>query len=238
MNRPSDGPGGTECGADRVEGRTLAERTRQAVDSLLAEWVALAGPDAERFGRDLIARYRDPHRHYHTVEHLAHMLHLFDALADEADDPRAVRYAAWFHDAVYDIDGDAPLSSEERSARLAENVLKAMHAPPALIAETSRLVRLTAAHRPEPGDANGRVLCDADLAILGAKPDDYLRYCAQIREEYRRYSDEQFRAGRAAVLRSLLDCRTIYWTELARERYEAAARRNMADELARLAVPA
>lgn len=215
----------------------MSEHTRQIFDSLLADWVALAGPDAAQVGRDLIARYQEPHRRYHTVEHLAHMLDLLDTLADEAEDHTAVRYAAWFHDAVYDSDGDSPLSNEERSARLAENVMTALHAPPALIAETSRLVRLTAAHRPELGDANGMVLCDADLAILGSAPDDYLRYCAQVREEYRRYSDDEFRVGRTAVLRSLLDCRTIYWTVLARDRYEAAARRNMADELAGLAMP-
>jgi predicted metal-dependent HD superfamily phosphohydrolase len=204
-------------------------------DSLLADWIRLAGPDAAQYGRDLIARYQETHRHYHTAEHLRHILRTLDLFADEAADPVAVRYAAWFHDVVYDVGTDQRLTNEERSARLAVNVLKGMNAKSGLIDETGRLVRVTADHRPGPGDANGRVLCDADLAILGAQPDDYARYCAQVREEYRVYPDEEFRPGRTAVLRTLLDRRAIYRTKVGRDLFEDAARRNLKAEIERLA---
>ena len=210
--------------------------TEHKAESLLADWCRLAGPDAAQFGRDLIARYQETQRHYHTAEHLRHMLRTLDRLGEECADPAAVRYAAWFHDAVYDIGGDSRLTNEERSARLAENVLKAMRAAPGLIAETGRLVRLTAEHRPDPRDTNGWVLCDADLAILGSEPDDYARYCAQVREEYRRYSDDEFRAGRTTVLRSLLDRPTLFYTAAGRRLFEDAARRNLTAEIDRLAV--
>ena len=216
----------------------MIERTKPHPDTLPGEWNQLAGPEAAQYGRDLIARYREPHRHYHTVEHLVAMLRLLDLFDKQAHDPTAVRYAAWFHDAVYDVGGDPRRSNEERSARLAENVLKALHATGALIAETGRLVRLTATHRPEPDDANGAVLCDADLAILGAEPAEYRRYRAQIREEYRRYNDEEFRAGRATVLRALLEHPTIFRTGDARELFEEPARRNLEEELEELTVPA
>lgn len=204
-------------------------------DSLLADWIRLAGPDAAQYGRDLIARYQETHRHYHTTEHLRHILRVLDQLGEEAADPVAVRYAAWFHDVVYDVGGDPRLTNEERSARLAVNVLKGMRAKPGLIGETGRLVRITADHRPGDDDVNGRVLCDADLAILGAAPEDYARYCAQVREEYRIYPDEQFRPGRTAVLRTMLDRPAIYRTKTARDRFEDAARRNIAAEIERLA---
>jgi predicted metal-dependent HD superfamily phosphohydrolase len=210
----------------------------QKADSLLADWIRLAGPDAAQYGRDLIARYQETHRHYHTAEHLRHVLRTLDLFGEAAADPVAVRYAAWFHDVVYDVGGDPRLTNEERSARLAVNVLKGMHAKPGLIDETGRLVRITADHRPGQGDVNGWVLCDADLAILGAEPDDYTRYCAQVREEYRVYPDEKFRPGRTAVLRTMLDRRTIYRTQPAQDLFEAAARRNIEAEIERLAAGA
>jgi len=208
-----------------------------AAQDLLADWTGLAdsGPEAEQFGRELIANYQHPSRRYHTTEHLRHVLRMVEQLGDQATDPVAVRYAAWFHDAIYEFKGDSGrVSNEERSARLAEDVLKVLSAPSALVAEVGRLVRLTADHRLEPGDANGAVLSDADLAILAADPADYERYCGQIREEYREIPDELFRPGRAAILQALLDHPAIYRTAAGRELFEAAARRNLAAEIEQL----
>ena len=38
--------------------------------------------------------------------------------------------------------------------------------------------------RVEPGDANGAVLCDADLAVLASPPEAYAAYASAVREEY------------------------------------------------------
>lgn len=210
---------------------------RSTDDALLADWIRLAGADNAHYGRDLIARYQEPHRRYHTDEHLRHILRTLDLFGEAAPDPEAVRYAAWFHDAVYDVGGDSALSNEERSARLGEDVLKALNASPALIAETGRLVRVTTDHKPDLTHANGQVLCDADLAILGADPAEYDRYSAQVREEYRVYPDEQYRPGRTAVLRTLLDRPVLFRTAVGRDLFEDAARRNIQAEIERLAAP-
>lgn len=202
--------------------------------ALLERWTALAGPEAATYGRKLIDAYREPHRRYHTVDHLAYMLDVIDLLAVEADQPDAVRYAAWFHDAIYEIGTDRKLTNEERSARLGETVLRELHAPADLIANVGRLVRVTADHQIDPLDRDGAVLCDADLAILGSLPDAYRRYAAQVRSEYREIRDAQFRPGRAAILRSLLDRPTIYHTARAREMFEDAARKNLIAEIERL----
>jgi predicted metal-dependent HD superfamily phosphohydrolase len=202
--------------------------------ALLERWTALSGPDGAKHGRELIGCYREPHRRYHTVEHLAYVLDVVDLLEAEAARPDAVRYAAWFHDAVYEIGVDTRLTNEERSARLAEAVLRESGSPTDLVAEVGRLVRRTADHRIGPSDCNGAVLCDADLAILGATPEFYQRYAAQIREEYLQIPGPQFRAGRAAILSDLLDRRRIYRTGRAHEFFEAAARANIAAEIERL----
>ncbi|SEF84672.1 Predicted metal-dependent phosphohydrolase, HD superfamily [Thermomonospora echinospora] len=195
---------------------------------LVERWVALAGEETRGIGADLVARYGEPHRRYHTRDHLTAVLDLVDELAAYADDPDAVRLAVWFHDAVYDPErGD----NEERSAVKAERVLADTDLPPATIAEVARLVRLTAAHDPGPGDRNGQVLCDADLAILAADPEKYAAYTAAVREEYAFVPDEYFTTARADILRSLLALPALFHTPPARERFEQQARHNLQTEL-------
>ncbi len=182
-------------------------------------------------GEELIGRYREPHRRYHTVDHLVAMLRVIDELAGEADDVDAVRYAAFFHDAIYAVDR---ADNEERSAVLAEEVLGKLCAAPELVAEVVRLVRLTATHDPSDDDRNGGVLCDADLAVLAADEQGYAAYTAAVRAEYGHVPDELFRAGRAAVLQGLAGQPKLFRTPLARTRFESAARDNLRRELAEL----
>ncbi|WP_040810820.1 HD domain-containing protein [Nocardia concava] len=198
---------------------------------LLDRWTKLAGPQAQAVGEDLVRRYSEPHRRYHTVEHLAAMLSVIDDLAADAEDLDAVRYAAFFHDAVYAMDGG---DNEEASARLAETTLPTLGIDPETVAEVARLVRLTGGHHPDPADRNGAVLCDADLAILAADESAYAAYTAAVRAEYAHVPDDLFRAGRAAVLAALADQPNLFRTPTARSRYEAAARANLAAELSAL----
>jgi predicted metal-dependent HD superfamily phosphohydrolase len=102
------------------------------------------------------------------------------------------------------------------------------------VAEVVRLVRLTAHHRPAPGDRDGQVLSDADLAILAAGPERYAAYVAGVRAEYATVPDGDFRRGRAAVLRDLLAKPELFHTAVGRERWEERARTNVARELAAL----
>ncbi|MEU3013562.1 HD domain-containing protein [Nocardia asteroides] len=198
---------------------------------LLDRWTALAGPDSAQLGAGIIARYAEPHRHYHTLAHLRAMLDAIDELADSAADIVAVRYAAFFHDAIYAVDR---ADNEERSADLARDVLESLGAAPELVAEVVRLVLLTRGHDSEAGDANGAVLCDADLVVLGSDPETYAGYATAVRTEYAHVPDDLFRAGRAAVLRTLANQPVLYRTPAARARYEERARANLTEELAQL----
>lgn len=193
---------------------------------LVARWTDLTGEGARRLGEDLVARYAEPHRHYHTLRHLTAVLDLVDELADEADDPDVVRLAAWFHDAVYDPQRD---DNEERSAVLAERMLADTSLEPERAEEVARLVRMTKTH--EPRDRNGQVLCDADLAVLGADAETYAAYTRAVREEYAFVPDEYFSVGRAAVLEQLLGLPSLFHTPRGRARFEEPARANLAAEL-------
>lgn len=184
-------------------------------------------------GEELLRRWREPHRHYHAAAHLAAVLSIVDAEAARAADADLVRLAAWFHDAVYDPRA-AGASNEQDSAGLAGMVLTRLGLPTTSVAEVERLVLLTAGHDSDPADRNGALLCDADLAILAAAPDEYDRYAAAIRREYAHLPEETFRTGRAAVLRHLLGLPARYRVPALAARWERPARANLTRELAAL----
>lgn len=188
-------------------------------------------PATVSVGAALVARYRQPHRRYHDLTHLREVLAAVDELASYAVDADAVRLAAWFHDAVY---AGRPGVDEEDSARLAEEWLPGCGVCPGRVDEVARLVRLTVGHAPAADDRNGAVLCDADLAILAAGPARYVRYASAVRAEYAHVPDDVFRRGRLAVLEGLLNRAELYRTPIGRQRWSAAARRNLAGEIRQL----
>ncbi|MFE1142031.1 HD domain-containing protein [Streptomyces rochei] len=186
------------------------------------------GPDPAPYADNLLARWREPQRRYHTLAHLTAVLDHIDVLEEHADDPDAVRLAAWFHDAVYLPERS---ENEERSARLAERALPEAGVPAGRTAEVARLVRLTVTHAPAEDDRDGQVLCDADLAILASPPSAYAAYTAAVRQEYHFVPDDAFREGRAAILRRLLALPALFHTPHGRRTWEATARYNLTGEL-------
>ncbi|GAA3821707.1 hypothetical protein ACFS5L_19955 [Streptomyces phyllanthi] len=199
--------------------------------TLLAARDGVCHPDPYPYADNLIKRWSEPQRKYHTLDHLIAVLDRIDVLEEYADDPDVVRLAAWFHDAVYLPERS---TNEERSARLAERALPEAGVPDGKVHEVARLVRLTITHDPDPGDSDGAVLCDADLAILAAPPEAYDRYARAVREEYAFVPEDTFRAGRAAVLRQLLALPRLFRTPYGEREWEAPARRNIGAEIDRL----
>jgi len=229
------------AGAIPVEGRTLVrklvasglriparQRSKSLKIPLLHRWESVM-PGHDALFLDLLDRWGEEHRRYHGRTHLLAVLEALDLLCAPATPPRTVQLAAWFHDAVY---RGAAGQDEEDSARLAEERLAHAGLPGADIEEVARLVRLTSDHRPEPGDDDGALLCDADLSVLGGEPEPYARYVAAVREDYAHIGDADFAAGRAAVVRRLLDLDPLFHSERARELWLDAARRNLQGELA------
>ncbi|WP_426938931.1 DUF4031 domain-containing protein [Pseudarthrobacter sp. S3] len=204
------------------------QRNKSLKVPLLNRWEAIM-PGHDALFLDLLDRWSEDHRRYHGCTHLLAVLEALDLLAHLADPPRTVLLAAWFHDAVYrGVAGQ----DEEESARLAEERLADAGLPPSEIDEVARLVRLTSDHRPEPGDDDGALLCDADLSVLGGEPEPYARYVAAVREDYAHIGDADFAAGRAAVVRHLLGLDPLFHSERARELWLDAALRNLQGELA------
>ena len=195
-------------------------------------WALLAGdsPTSRTEWAAVVGAWSEPHRRYHDLAHLAAVLGLVGELAGTADDPDAVRLAAWYHDIAYDPERT---DNEEVSAARARAGLRGL-VPDARIDEVERLVLLTAGHDPSPDDANGAVLCDADLAVLAGPPDAYAAYASAVREEYGHLSDEEFTAGRIAVLEHLLALPALYRTPEAARLWADRATANLTAELTML----
>jgi predicted metal-dependent HD superfamily phosphohydrolase len=180
-----------------TETRTPRPLADADVAELAERWHAVL-PHQEAMGAALVERYREPWRRYHDARHLLAVLRQVDALAGDHD-LFIVRLAAWFHDAVYDIPF-RELTNEEASARLALRELSRAGLEQEDLTQVARLVRLTADHLPGSRDAEGELLCDADLAVLASPPEAYAAYVADVREEYAAVPDEEFWAARFEVL--------------------------------------
>jgi len=188
-------------------------------------WAQLALPaPPEPALATLLARYAEPQRHYHTLQHLEECLTAFDLLRGQARHPGQVELALWYHDAVYD---PHRRDNEALSADLAAQALRSAGADEGLVERIRWLIMATEGH-DDGGDGDCAILLDVDLAILGAAPQRFLEYERQIRAEYAHVPDDAYRAGRGRVLAGFLARPRIYKTAPFREQYEQQARRNLA----------
>lgn len=183
---------------------------------------------------DLVTRYREPHRRYHDLRHATAVARDSEDLAREfglsPHDQAVVVIAAWTHDVVYDA---RPGEDEMASAAWTRDELTRAGVPETDIARAEELVLTTIKHGAPDDDLLATALLDADLAVLGASAEVYAEYASGVREEYSIYSDDDWRAGRTAVLENLLNRPRLYRSESARTRWESTARENLAGELTR-----
>ena len=170
----------------------------------------------------LVTRYGEHHRHYHTLTHVNACLMWLDRFPSVAEHPQEVELALWFHDAVYD-----PRSSdnERLSAQLARDALNSLGVVQASIDRITRYIEATESHTAMTGDAT--LVIDLDLAILGSSSPDFNRFEMQIRKEYAHVPDPLYRAGRCRVLQGFLARSLIYQEPRIGEVLEAPARRNL-----------
>jgi predicted metal-dependent HD superfamily phosphohydrolase len=213
-----------------------------AVGESWAASVRALGGDAGRCATssaELEAAYSAPARRYHGTAHILAVLRDAAALGAELQlsprDQALVAAAACAHDVVY---RGRAREDEQASADWAIRALLAAGVEQAAAERVAGLVLATADHAAPDGDPAARVLLDADLAILGSSPEAYRAYTAAVRAEYAQYDEDQWRAGRCAVLIDLLGRARLYATDAGHRRWDEAARRNLRAELTALGGPA
>lgn len=199
-------------------------------------WSAVGGNESthgvrdEAF-RDLVTRYGEPHRAYHTLAHVESCLRQFDRLEAATQQPLAVEWAIWFHDARYDPHVS---DNEEQSAAASSRLLRTLHSGRQFSAYTSRLILATKfGHVPTWGDE--RILVDIDHSILCEPADVFDAYDRAVRHEYAFVPWADYVTHRTAVLRAFLARQPFFstqhfWTPV----HEEALRLNLLRALDRL----
>lgn len=217
----------------QVSEKYVSEKARQHWQTLME---MLGNPQgAETIFEEVVARYGESHRAYHTLEHVVSMLDEFEAVARNAKNTAAVKLAIWYHDIVYDVGfGDKKIASnEEQSAYHLEQDAKVLGLDDVLNACVQELILVTK-HDSRTPSGDSAILVDLDLAILGRPSHVFDEYERGIRQEYSHISDTDFRVGRRSVLQNFLNRSSIYATDHFRKTYEHAARENLAWSIARL----
>jgi predicted metal-dependent HD superfamily phosphohydrolase len=183
---------------------------------------------------ELLGAYAEPHRAYHTLDHIAALLELLEVHGRDATDRDALELAILFHDIVYD---PARTDNEAASAELARERLAALGFPEATTTKVARYILATqhGTSTEAAADTDLALLLDLDLSVLAAEPEAYLAYAQAIRREYAQYQDEVYRPGRRRVLKGFLARERIYLTDRLRALWEAPARANLAGEIAAVA---
>lgn len=171
----------------------------------------------------LTAAYSEPGRAYHTAEHIRDCLAQLDSSREAAQRPDEVEAALWFHDTVYLPGGS---DNEDRSANLAEAALMACGVTPG-VAERIRRLILATRHLTVSTDPDTQLLCDIDLSILGREPAVFDEFERRIRQEYDWVPEPVYRTSRSEILSGFLQRRSIYQTQVFRNRYETQARANL-----------
>jgi predicted metal-dependent HD superfamily phosphohydrolase len=171
----------------------------------------------------LLARYSEPHRRYHTLQHLGECLAIFESVRGLAEHADEVELALWFHDAIYDTQRP---DNEERSADWA----RAASQESGVVRDSADRVHaliMATRHTASPTLPDEQLLVDIDLSILGAEQARFDEYEQQIREEYAFVPRWLFRRKRRAILQGFLDRPSIYSTMHFREALEQRARANL-----------
>jgi predicted metal-dependent HD superfamily phosphohydrolase len=187
-------------------------------------WDELGVAEAPRsVHAELIERYSEPHRAYHTLRHLAECLDLRQRFRAPSSIPAEVELVLWFHDAIYD---PTRQDNEERSAKWLDEVAHDCRLGDATRRRLRDLVMVTR-HDAAPMSLDQAVLVDTDLAILGAPLERFDEYDRQIRKEYRHVPAFLYRRKRRQVLQGFLGRDRIYSTTRYFEAFERQARENL-----------
>jgi predicted metal-dependent HD superfamily phosphohydrolase len=174
--------------------------------------------------------YREPGRHYHTIAHINHCLREYREVEASVINRYEMWLAIWFHDVVYSVGPNAGMN-EWMSAFEARKMVRS--------AKSQRIVTgliLVTMHSPdyEPLTLDECLMCDIDLSILGAAPEDYAEYSRNIRKEYDIYPDPVYNVGRVRVLEKFLERDRIYRTAHFQKKYERQARTNILAEVSEI----
>jgi predicted metal-dependent HD superfamily phosphohydrolase len=197
---------------------------------------AISPKQIDRLWQDIVTRYGEPQRAYHTLNHIEQLLVEFESIKHHLSEPHIIALALYYHDVIYD---PTRSDNELKSAEFATDALSP-YLSPEQCQQIYALIMMTANHQIDTlidSDKYNDVayLLDMDLSILGAPWPTYKQYAKAIRQEYNHVADDSYRDGRTAVLQGLLARPKLYLTDHYYNQLETQARDNIKHELTSLA---
>jgi predicted metal-dependent HD superfamily phosphohydrolase len=209
-----------------------AVSTREYLVSRWAETLRLVGSEGVKSEvlEEILLRYSDSSRYYHTTEHLRSGFEVLDRYL-KARTTGEVELAFWYHDFEYNTQAK---DNELQSASVAsDRITRSLQLPLSFAIEVGKLI-LATKHSSEPSTPGAKVLVDMDLSILGEDPKAFATYEENIRKEYSWVDDLTFKRGRQEVLQCFLKPTIYYTPELRSSSYELRARGNLERSISRL----
>lgn len=204
---------------------------RQTQLPLIDRWQQLADKhcDGEQISKriffDITKFYSEPHRAYHTLNHLRAMFADIDLAGIDND---AIDFSAWFHDIIYQ---PGARDNESQSALFAAKTMNAMQIDKAMIEQVTYMINCTQNHSNPDNDHHTQLFLDVDMAILGSIPAHYEVYVEQIRKEFSLLPQNAFEQGRLMFVKEVIEQPRIFVSDTFYAQYEDQARNNLQWEL-------
>ncbi len=232
-----------------VTSQEIESDLREHFSSILPPEVLKAESDSI-FETWIAQQYRQPHRHYHTLQHLWECLS--DPVLLLAAEFRDIAAAIFFHDVVYDPSAPKGQNEKKSAEALAHAAVQLgigwWHAKRRWATWKSPIAHvehwIAASTHDDSLDLRGpgydfdcNLFLDLDLKILGAEPDRFDEYEDQVRREYSFVPDDLFRQARAGILRKIVGREEIYKTSAMQSRYGRKARANLTRSIIKLDRP-
>lgn len=174
--------------------------------------------------------YAEPHRRYHTLQHLEECLEELDEIEGDEERLALIEVALWFHDAVCQPSSQ---QNAKQSAALAREFLVECEASESVIEFVRDMIMATKEHRSND-DVDAAIMIALDLNIFARSPQRYAAYEKQVSEESAAVPMSEYAPQRIAWLQGFLDRPVIYESETMRDIYEDQARFNLEEGIKRL----
>ena len=203
----------------------------EALDSLHLRWNQLASQYSDdksiidTLWQDILIRYQEPHRAFHTLSHLHH---IFLDL-DHVECTNSMAFAVWYHDIIYKPSSN---KNEKKSAEHALAALQNLNVPLDMQHSVKNMIEATQNHHSD--DIETQYFLDADMAILGSDASQYSEYLKALKIEYKSIPKMLYNRGRKRFIMATLAADKIYQSEYFHQRYEKQARNNLTNEMARI----
>ena len=187
------------------------------------------GQEANRLFQALSEKYLEPHRHYHTGEHIVRCLSRYDLATEVMGQNDIVELAIWFHDAILEIgSSDNEQLSVNWFVEIAGDSL-----PQNSVSSVSRAILATRYQELAP-DVEAQFVMDVDLSGFGQSWNAFFADTCLLRQEAAHLDDAGFRNGLEKFLGGLLSWPSVFRTEYFQDQYETNAQQNIHQLLEKL----